>query len=109
MLEHFGVTEENWQDAVKKTPDYMSSETPLFAGRAIAALAADPGLMKKSGRLFSSWGLSEEYGFCDADGRRPHWGRYFTKKYGDCMKPCDEGFYQYWFGGPIDTIYGNWP
>jgi len=109
MLEHFGVTEENWQDAVKKTPDYISSETPLFAGRAIAALATDPNLMRKSGRVFSSWGLSEEFGFCDADGRRPHWGRYFTKKYGDCMKPCDEGFYQYWFGGPIDTIYGNWP
>src|SRR5229473_4348460 len=109
MLEHFGVTEANWQEAIKKDPHYATSETPLYAGRAIAALAADVNLMKKSGRVFSSWGLSDEYGFCDADGRRPHWGRYFTEKYGECMKPCDEKFYQYWVGGPMDTIYGNWP
>ncbi len=109
MLEHFGVTEANWQDAVKKNPDYITSETPLFAGRAVAALAADPNISKKSGRVFSSWGLSDEYEFCDADGLRPHWGRYFAGKYGDCMKACDETFYQYWFGGPIDTIYANWP
>jgi NAD(P)-dependent dehydrogenase (short-subunit alcohol dehydrogenase family) len=109
MLEHFGVSEANWRDAVKKNPDYVTSETPLFAGRAIAALAADPNIMKKSGRVFSSWGLSEEYDFCDADGGHPHWGRYFKGKYGDCLKPCDGTFYQYWSGGPIDTIYANWP
>jgi NAD(P)-dependent dehydrogenase (short-subunit alcohol dehydrogenase family) len=109
MLEHFGVTEANWQEAAKRDPNYLASETPLFAGRAIAALAADPGLSKKSGRVFSSWNLSDEYGFCDADGRRPHWGRHFTAKYGDCMKPCGEAFYEHWFGGPIDIIYPNWP
>ena len=47
MLEHFGVTEANWQDAVKKDPNYAESETPLYAGRAIAALAADPNAMKQ--------------------------------------------------------------
>jgi NAD(P)-dependent dehydrogenase (short-subunit alcohol dehydrogenase family) len=109
MLEHFGVGEANWRDAVKKNPDYISSETPLFAGRAIAALAADPHIMKKSGRVFSSWGLSEEYDFCDADGSHPHWGRHFKGKYGDCLKPCDGTFYQYWSGGAMDTIYANWP
>ena len=109
MLEHFGVSETNWRDAVKKNPDYVTSETPLFVGRAIAALAADRNIMKKSGRVFSSWGLSEEYDFCDADGSHPHWGRYFKAKYGDCLKPCDSRFYQYWSGGPMDTIYANWP
>jgi NAD(P)-dependent dehydrogenase (short-subunit alcohol dehydrogenase family) len=109
MLEHFGVTEANWQDAVKKDADYVSSETPLFAGRAIAAIAADANLMKKSGRVFSSWNLSDEYGFCDADGRQPHWGRHFTAKYGDCMKACGDAFYEHWVGGVIDTIYANWP
>jgi NAD(P)-dependent dehydrogenase (short-subunit alcohol dehydrogenase family) len=109
MLEHFGVTEANWRDAVKKDPNYSISETPLFAGRAIAALAADPNLAKKSGRVFSSWSLSDEYGFCDADGRRPHWGKHFVAKYGDCMKACGDGFYEHWFGGPIDVIYANWP
>jgi NAD(P)-dependent dehydrogenase (short-subunit alcohol dehydrogenase family) len=109
MLEHFGVTEANWRDAVKKVPDYAESETPLYAGRAIACLAADPNLMKKSGRVFSSWGLSDEYGYCDADGSRPHWGRHFVANYGDNMKSCDEKFYEWWFGGPIDTIYADWP
>ncbi len=109
MLEYFGVTETTWQEAAKKNPDYGTSETPLFAGRAIAALAGDANLMKKSGRVFSSWNLSDEYGFCDADGRRPHWGKHFVQKYGDCMKPCDEAFYEHWLGGPIDTIYADWP
>src|SRR6266404_2659363 len=109
MLERFGVTEANWQDAVKKDPNYATSETPLYAGRAVAALAADPNIMKKSGRAFSSWGLSDEYGFCDSDGRRPHWGRHFTTKYGDTMKPCDEGFYKYWFGGALEAVFPDWP
>ena len=30
--------------------------------------------MKRSGHLFSSWELGREYGFTDADGRRPDWG-----------------------------------
>jgi len=109
MLEHFGVTEANWREAIKKDANYAISETPLFAGRAIAALAADACLMKKSGRVFSSWNLSDEYGFCDADGARPHWGRHVTEKYGDCLKACGDAFYEHWVGGPIDTIYGDWP
>jgi len=109
MLERFGVTEANWRDAVKKTPDYAVSETPLYAGRAVAALAADPDIMKKSGRVFSTWGLSDEYAFIDADGSRPHWGRHFEAKYGKTLKPCDEEFYAYWKGGPIDTMFADWP
>jgi NAD(P)-dependent dehydrogenase (short-subunit alcohol dehydrogenase family) len=109
MLERFGVTEANWRDAVKKTPDYAVSETPLYAGRAVAALAADPDIMKKSGRVFSTWGLSDEYPFTDADGGRPHWGKHFEGKYGKTLKPCDEEFYTYWKGGPIDTMFADWP
>ena len=109
MLEHFGVTEANWRDAVKKHPDYAVSETPLYAGRAVAALAADPEIMKKSGRVFSTWGLSDEYPFVDADGSRPHWGRHFEAKYGKTLKTCDEEFYSYWKGGPVDTMFADWP
>jgi hypothetical protein len=57
MLEHFGVTEGNWKEAIKKDPNYATSETPLYAGRAVAFLAGDVKLMKKSGRVFSSWGF----------------------------------------------------
>jgi NAD(P)-dependent dehydrogenase (short-subunit alcohol dehydrogenase family) len=109
MLEHFGVTEANWRDAAKKNPDYIASETPLYAGRAVAALAADPALMKKSGRVFSSWGLSDEYAFTDADGSRPHWGNHARQKYGDVLKPCDEKFYENWTGGVVDAIFPDWP
>lgn len=109
MLDHFEVTEANWRDAGEKRPDFLASETPLFVGRAVAALAADPDISKKSGRVFSSWGLSDEYGFTDADGSRPHWGNYFAKKYGIPLKTCDEKFYEHWIGGPIDTLYADWP
>ena len=31
--------------------------------------------MERTGQLFSSWGLAREYGFTDADGSRPDWGK----------------------------------
>jgi NAD(P)-dependent dehydrogenase (short-subunit alcohol dehydrogenase family) len=71
MLEHMGVTEENWREGVKKNPSFIESETPLFAGRAVAALASDPKVLKKSGKVLSSWNLAREYGFKDVDGRAP--------------------------------------
>lgn len=75
MLEHFGVTEANWRDGAKKDSNFLASESPLFVGRAVAALAADPNVMARTGQLCSSWELSREYGFTDADGTRPDWGR----------------------------------
>jgi NAD(P)-dependent dehydrogenase (short-subunit alcohol dehydrogenase family) len=79
MLENFGVTEANWRDGGKKDPNFLESETPLFLGRAIAALAADPKVLARSGDLLSSWELGREYGFTDADGRRPDWGKHGEK------------------------------
>jgi NAD(P)-dependent dehydrogenase (short-subunit alcohol dehydrogenase family) len=79
MLEHFGVTEANWRDGVKTDPHFIASETPYFVGRAVAALAADPNVAAKSGKTFASWTLSDEYGFSDINGERPHWGRYFKE------------------------------
>jgi hypothetical protein len=80
ILEEFGVAESNWRDAVDhpkaKSFGWAGSETPCFLGRGVAALAADPKVQKKSGGLFGSWTLSDEYGFTDIDGSRPHWGRY---------------------------------
>lgn len=76
VLEHLGVTEANWPDGAKRDPHFIASETPFFVGRAIAALAADPNLMEKSGGIYGSWTLSDEYGFADVDGRQPHLGRH---------------------------------
>jgi NAD(P)-dependent dehydrogenase (short-subunit alcohol dehydrogenase family) len=41
MLQHFGVTEKNWRDAGKKDSNFLDSESPLFVGRANAALSSD--------------------------------------------------------------------
>jgi hypothetical protein len=76
MLEHFGVTEANWRDGGKKDPNFLQSESPLFVGRAVAALAADPNVLERTGHLLSSWELARHYGFTDADGHRPDWGAF---------------------------------
>jgi len=110
MLERFGVTEATWRDGAKKDPHFAASETPLYVGRAVAALAGDPDIARKSGRVFSSWTLSEEYGFIDADGARPHWGRHAAEAFGDgIVRPCDDTFYAYWSGGPMDALWPDWP
>jgi NAD(P)-dependent dehydrogenase (short-subunit alcohol dehydrogenase family) len=75
MLQHFGVSEHNWRDAGRQDSNFLESESPLFVGRAIAALAADPKVQDRTGMLFSSWELAREYGVTDYDGRRPDWGR----------------------------------
>ena len=76
MLQHLGVTEDNWRDAGKKDPNFLESESPLFVGRAIAAIAADPKAQARTGMLYGSWELGRDYGVSDYDGRRPDWGRH---------------------------------
>lgn len=74
MLEHFGVSEENWREAGKQDRNFLESESPLFVGRVVAALAVDPNILARTGQLFSSWEAAREYGITDVDGRRPDWG-----------------------------------
>ena len=75
ILEGFGVTEENWREAVANPQaaamGWGGSETPCFVGRAVAALAADPHVAQKNGGIYTVRALSEEYGFQDIDGNRP--------------------------------------
>ncbi|MBO2464101.1 SDR family oxidoreductase [Actinomadura violacea] len=78
MLEHFGVTEENWRDGAAKEPGFGISESPAFVGRAVAALAADPDRARWNGASLSSGGLAQVYGFTDADGSRPDCWRYLA-------------------------------
>ena len=51
--------------------DPAGTETPAYLGRAIAALAADPRAIEKSGRQLTAGELAREYGFADVDGRQP--------------------------------------
>jgi NAD(P)-dependent dehydrogenase (short-subunit alcohol dehydrogenase family) len=102
VLAHHKVGEANWRDAVEKDELFGDSETPFFVGRAIAALAADPDRMKKSGGLFGSWTLAEEYGFSDVDGRRPNLARQWNQVFGKPLLdgPGKTGFWWKQMRGP---------
>jgi NAD(P)-dependent dehydrogenase (short-subunit alcohol dehydrogenase family) len=73
MLEFFGVTEDNWRDALDSgaPPHFASSETPRYVGRAVAALATDPGRERWNQRSLTAAELAKEYGFTDLDGTQP--------------------------------------
>ncbi len=79
MLEHFGVTEETWREALQARgeksptapPGFASSESPRFVGRGIAALAADPERARFNQRSVTAADLSRAYGVTDLDGSQP--------------------------------------
>jgi dehydrogenase/reductase SDR family member 1 len=48
-----------------------NSESPQFIGRAVVALASDPGVFEKTGRVLVAARLAQEYGFTDIDGKVP--------------------------------------
>lgn len=76
---HFQVTEENWRDGCAQDPHFAISESPVFVGRALAALATDPEVARWNGQSLSSGGLAKEYGFTDADGSAPDAWAYITQ------------------------------
>jgi dehydrogenase/reductase SDR family protein 1 len=51
--------------------DLANSESPEFSGRVIAALASDPNLMERSGKVLVAAAVAAEYGVSDVDGKRP--------------------------------------
>jgi len=79
MLDHYGVTEDNWRDATRRTPHFCISESPRYVGRAVVALAADPDRARWNGESLSSGQLAQVYGFTDLDGTRPDCWRYMVE------------------------------
>jgi NAD(P)-dependent dehydrogenase (short-subunit alcohol dehydrogenase family) len=81
MLENFGVTEDNWRDALDPKradsgqpvapPDFALSETPRYVGRAVASLALDPDRARWNQQSVSSGELAKVYGFTDVDDTAP--------------------------------------
>jgi NAD(P)-dependent dehydrogenase (short-subunit alcohol dehydrogenase family) len=57
------------------------TETTEYIGRAAAALAADPNVMRWSGQTLLVVDLAREYGFTDVDGQvlTPFWEKYFAE------------------------------
>jgi NAD(P)-dependent dehydrogenase (short-subunit alcohol dehydrogenase family) len=99
VLEHFGVHENAWHDAVQKDPFFAESESPFLVGRAVAALAADPDVTRKAGLIYFAADLAREYGFTDVDGRVPDFPRLFDAKVSEiAARPPmdDEGRFLVW-------------
>jgi NAD(P)-dependent dehydrogenase (short-subunit alcohol dehydrogenase family) len=61
------------------------AESAEFAGRAIAALAADRDILAKSGRVMTTPELAREYGFTDVDGKQQSvfWDEHWAGTWGD--------------------------
>lgn len=65
VLAAYRTDEAHWQDH----PELARTESPRYVGRAVAALAADPRVLEKTGRVFRVGDLAREHGFTDVDGR----------------------------------------
>jgi NAD(P)-dependent dehydrogenase (short-subunit alcohol dehydrogenase family) len=52
-------------------PELARTESPRYLGRAVAALAADADVRRRSGEVLRVADLAREYGFTDIDGRQP--------------------------------------
>ena len=61
------LTDENYLNM----DGYENTESTRYVGRAIAALALDPDLLKKTGKTLITGELAKEYGFTDLDGSQP--------------------------------------
>jgi NAD(P)-dependent dehydrogenase (short-subunit alcohol dehydrogenase family) len=85
MLENFGVSEDNWRDALgtatsgngpKAPPGFAVSESPRYIGRAVVALAGDPHRSRWNQASVRAGDLAREYGFTDVDGSQPDTWRF---------------------------------
>jgi NAD(P)-dependent dehydrogenase (short-subunit alcohol dehydrogenase family) len=80
MLDNFGVTEDNWREALNSdragehpnAPEgFTASESPRYVGRAVVALASDADRARWNQRSVNSAQMAREYGFTDIDGSQP--------------------------------------
>ena len=78
-LKRYGVTVVSLYPGLVRTEavlaagvfDLSNSESPEFIGRAVAALASDPLVARRTGSVLVAAALAQEYGFTDVDGRQP--------------------------------------
>ncbi len=68
--------------------DQPNRETPLFVGRVVAALAADPDVMRHSGRWLIAAEVAADYGVVDEHGHLPESNRgRFLQDHGSVDRP----------------------
>ncbi|HZW87739.1 MAG TPA: SDR family NAD(P)-dependent oxidoreductase [Myxococcaceae bacterium] len=54
----------------RERPALAQTESPRYVGRAVVALAADPRVLERTGKVLRVADLAREYGFTDVDGRQ---------------------------------------
>ena len=79
MLDEFGVTEENWRDALAEQPHFCISETPTFVGRTVGGLGRRSRQGALLGQTLDSGRLAKLYEIDDVDGSRPDGWRYIAE------------------------------
>ena len=79
MLDHFGVTEATWRDATPRTATSPPPRRRASSRRGIAALAADPQIMRKSGNAFGSWTWAASTA-CATSTAAPGLGEHFERE-----------------------------
>jgi len=57
--------ESSWREHA----ELSRTESPRYLGRGVVALARDPAILERTGRVFRVGDLAKEYGFTDIDGR----------------------------------------
>ncbi len=92
MLDHFGVTEQNWREGTKKDPHFCISESPYFVARGLSSLCADPEKNGFNGQVLSSHDLSMSYGTTDLDGTKPDCWRYLDEVQEKGLPADDTGY-----------------
>jgi hypothetical protein len=65
VMAGYGGDESRWREV----PALARTESVRYVGRAVVALASDPGVLAKSGGVYRVGDLATEYGFTDVDGR----------------------------------------
>lgn len=90
MLDGFSVTEATWQEACRDEPEFAISESPEYVARGVAALAADPDVIRWAGQIVTARQLSDAYGTTDVDGSRPDcWGYLAAHRNDASIRPAD--------------------
>ena len=67
VLRAFEVEGDRWEDV----PALTATESTGYVGRAVVALAGDPGIMRRTGQMLRVGDVARAYGFTDTDGRQP--------------------------------------
>jgi len=76
MLEHYGVTEETWRDALVKVPGFAISESPTYLARGVTALAGD----EKASSFANSIAPGRRAKYVSLSARPPR-GRYCPRRW----------------------------